>query len=62
MLEDNGYSVAESVNDLKGWEVLLEEDWKSGVKRLYLRKENSFQMVYASDGIVQEFHDLPDLR
>jgi hypothetical protein len=55
--EGNAY-VAETEADFDGFEILLVEDWKPGVKRVYMRKiypngSGSFDIVFADEKLTK---------
>jgi len=54
-VDGNEYWIVESVADLKGWLIIEAEDWKDGVKRLYLAAHHppTFRVVYCRIEILE---------
>lgn len=54
-VDGNEYWTVETVADLKGWLIIEVEDWKDGVKRLYLasRCPPTFRVVYCRTEILE---------
>jgi len=51
--------IAESKEDFNGWQILLVEDYKPGVKRVRMRRNHSFMVIYAGDDIAPDVTEQP---
>ena len=51
--------IAESKEDFNGWTILTVEDYKPGVKRVRMRRNHSFMVIYADEAIAPDVTDLP---
>jgi len=51
--EDGQCYVSSSANDFTGWQLLGWEQWKEGVKRVHVRKDRTFYIVFAEDSHVE---------
>ena len=54
MRQEDEYNVIDSKDDFNGWELLWVEQWKPGVKRVFMRKINpngqaTFMTVFSRD-------------
>lgn len=53
MKQDNGHNIAESKADFIGYEILYIEYWKEGVKRVWMKKDNSMYIVFSKEEYTQ---------
>ena len=58
VLNEGNVYVAESKGDFDGFEILLVEDWKPGVKRVHVRKiypdgSGSFYIIFADEKLIK---------
>jgi len=65
MQQDNEYYIIESKEDFAGWEILLVQQWKVGVKQVHMRKVDSsgygtFMIVYFREEFLPEVDHAPD--
>lgn len=58
MHQEQDHYIADSKEDFVGWEILLIEDWKPGIKRVSMRKIKpmgwgSFLIVFSKDEYIE---------
>ncbi len=51
--------IAESKEDFNGWQILTVEDYKPGVKRVRMRRNHSFMIIYADEAIAPDVTEQP---